>query len=154
MKPDIALRTSMIVGFPGETDDDFQQLHDLVEEIKFDRLGVFTYSEEDGTHGATLENDVPIEVKTERMDNIMMLQQGINLKKNQALVGSKEQVLIDSVSEKGTSIGRTYRDAPGVDNFVCIDCTLPIGEFVNIKITESFEYDMRGEVLKHEPEAV
>ena len=92
---DIALRTSIIVGFPGETDEDFKELYDFVEEIEFDRLGVFTYSEEEGTHGATLKDDVPSKVKTERMDAIMMLQQEINLRKNEALIDSRERVLID-----------------------------------------------------------
>ena len=151
---DIALRTSIIVGFPGETDDDFKKLHDFVEEIQFDRLGVFTYSEEEGTHGATLKDDVPKIVKTERMDAIMMLQQRINLRKNEALIGSRERVLIDFHSEDDTSIGRTYRDAPEIDNSVRIDGKLPIGNFVNVKITQASEYDMKGETLTYEPETV
>lgn len=151
---DIALRTSIIVGFPGETDEEFKELYDFVEAIEFDRLGVFTYSEEEGTHGATLKDDVPSKVKTERMDAIMMLQQEINLRKNEALIGSRERVLIDFYSEDGMSIGRTYRDAPEVDNFVRIDGKLPIGEFVDIKITETYEYDIKGETLTDEPETV
>ena len=151
---EIALRTSIIVGFPGETDDDFNELHDFVEEIQFDRLGVFTYSEEEGTHGATLKDDVPKKVKTERMDAIMMLQQGINLRKNEALIGSRERVLIDFHSEDDTSIGRTYRDAPEIDNSVRIDGKLPIGDFVDVKITQASEYDMKGEILTYEPETV
>jgi ribosomal protein S12 methylthiotransferase len=151
---DIALRTSIIVGFPGETDEDYKELHDFVEEIQFDRLGVFTYSEEEGTHGATLKDDVPKKVKTERMDAIMMLQQGINLRKNEALIGSRERVLIDFHSEDDTSIGRTYRDAPEIDNSVRIGGKLPIGEFVDVEITEAFEYDMKGEPLSHESETV
>ena len=151
---DVALRTSIIVGFPGETDEDFKELHDFVEEIQFDRLGVFTYSEEEGTHGATLKDDVPKKVKTERMDAIMMLQQGINLRKNEALIGRRERVLIDFHSEDDTSIGRTYRDAPEVDNSVRIDGKLPIGDFVDVKITQASEYDMRGEILTYEPETV
>ena len=151
---DIALRTSIIVGFPGETDEDYKELYDFVEEIQFDRLGVFTYSEEEGTHGATLKDDVPKKVKTERMDAIMMLQQGINLRKNEALIGSRERVLIDFHSEDDTSIGRTYRDAPEVDNSVRIDGKLPIGDFVDVKITQASEYDMKGEILTYEPETV
>ena len=151
---DIALRTSIIVGFPGETDKDFKELHDFVEEIQFDRLGVFAYSEEDGTHGATLKDDVPKKVKTERMDTIMMLQQGINLRKNEALIGRRERVLIDFYSEDGTSIGRTYRDSPEVDNSVRIDGKLPIGDFVDVKITQVSEYDMNGEILTYEPETI
>ena len=151
---DIALRTSIIVGFPGETEEDFQKLHDFVEDIQFDRLGVFTYSEEEGTHGATLQDDVPLHVKTDRMDAIMLLQQGINLKKNQELVGTTQRALIDSHSEDGTSIGRSFRDAPEVDNFIRMDGQFPLGEFVNIKITEAYEYDLKGEHLIHEPETV
>ena len=151
---DIALRTSIIVGFPGETDDDFKKLHDFVEEIQFDRLGVFTYSEEEGTHGATLKDDVPKKLKTDRMDAIMLLQQGINLNKNIARIGNKERVLIDMHSEDGTSIGRSYRDAPEVDNFIRIDEKLSIGEFVDVKIMEAFEYDVKGESITYESETV
>ena len=151
---DIVLRTSIIVGFPGESKDEFQKLYDMVEEIEFDRLGVFTYSEEEGTYGAKLEDDVPAEIKTERMDAIMLLQQEINLRKNQALIGSRERVLIDSHSEDDTSIGRTYRDAPEIDNSVRIDGKWPIGDFVDVKITQVSEYDMKGVTLIHEPETV
>jgi ribosomal protein S12 methylthiotransferase len=151
---DIALRTGIIVGFPGETEYEFNELYNFVEETQFDRLGVFTYSEEEGTFGATLKDDVPIKVKTERMDAIMMLQQDINLKKNEALVDKTEQVLVDRVSDDGTSFGRTYRDAPEVDNFVRIEEKLPVGEFVNVKITDAFEYDLKGEVVKHESKTV
>jgi ribosomal protein S12 methylthiotransferase len=151
---DIALRTSIIVGFPSETDEDFQELHDFVADIKFDRLGVFTYSEEEGTHGFTLKDDVPKKVKTDRMDAIMLLQQGINLEKNIARVGANERVLIDMHTEDGTSVGRSYRDAPEVDNFIRIDEKLPIGEFVDVKIIEAFEYDVKGESLTYEPETV
>ena len=151
---DIVLRTSIIGGFPGETEDDFQRLYDMIEEIEFDRLSVFTYSEEERTYGAILEDDVPAEIKTERMDSIMMLQQEINLRKNEALIGSRERVLIDFHSEDDTSKGRTYRDAPEVDNSVRIDGKLPIGDFLDVKITQASEYDMKGVTLIHEPETV
>ena len=146
---DISLRTSIIVGFPGESDSDFQDLYDFVEEIEFDRLGVFTYSEEEGTHGASLKDDVPSKVKTERMDAIMMLQQDMNWKKNQKLIGNMEKVLIDRHSEDGTSIGRSYRDAPEVDNFIRIDEKLKIGEFYDVEITDAFEYDLVAKRLVH-----
>jgi len=152
--PEIAIRTSIIVGFPGERDEDFKELYNFVEEIEFDRLGVFTYSEEEGTHGASLKDDVPMEIKTERMDAIMMLQQDINLKKNQKLIGKTEKVLIDRLSEDGTSIGRSYRDAPEVDNFIRIDGELPIGEFIDVKITDASEYELIGEQLKIEQAAL
>ena len=152
---EMALRTSIIVGFPGETDDEFKELYDFIEETQFDRLGVFTYSEEEGTHGASLKDDVSSKVKTERMDTIMLLQQDINLRKNEALVGRKERVMIDLHSDDGiSSVGRTYRDAPEVDNSVRIDGKLPIGEFVDIKITEASEYDIKGEILTCESETV
>ena len=151
---DIALRTSIIVGFPGETGEDFKELYNFVEEIKFDRLGVFTYSEEEGTHGSTLKDDVPKKVKADRMDAIMLLQQGINLEKNIARVGANERVLIDMHTEDGTSVGRSYRDAPEVDNYIRIDGKLPIGEFVDLQIMEAFEYDLKGETLIYEPETV
>ena len=154
IKSDIALRTSIIVGFPGETDEDFQKLYDMVEDIEFDRLGVFTYSEEEGTYGASLKDDVPPEVKTDRMDSIMMLQQDINLKKNQALIGKTEKVLIDLHIEEGISIGRTYRDAPQVDNSVRINSALPIGKFVDVKITHASEYDLTGEALTYEQKTI
>ena len=154
VNPDISLRTSIIVGFPGETDEDFQKLYDFVEDIEFDRLGVFTYSEEEGTHGATLKDDVNMKVKTDRMDSIMLLQQEINLNKNKTRIGKQERVLIDRHSEDGTSIGRSYRDAPEVDNYIRIDEKLPIGEFVDVNITEASEYDVLGECLTCEPETV
>ena len=149
IQPKISLRTSIIVGFPGETDKDFQMLYDFVEDIQFDRLGVFTYSEEEGTHGATLKDDVSMAVKTERMDAIMLLQQDINLSKNKSRIGSVEKVLIDMHGDDGTSIGRSYRDAPEVDNSVRINEQLKIGEFFNIKITKAFDYDVIGERVIH-----
>ena len=149
VKPDISIRTSIIVGFPGESDSDFKELYDMVEEIEFDRLGVFTYSEEEGTHGATLKDDVPKKVKTDRMDAIMLLQQGINLEKNQKLIGNTEKVLIDMQSEDGTSIGRSYRDAPEVDNFIRVDEKLNIGKFYDVEITDAFEYDLAAKRLVH-----
>ena len=149
VKPDISIRTSIIVGFPGERDSDFKELYDMVEEIEFDRLGVFTYSEEEGTHGATLKDDVPKKVKTDRMDAIMLLQQGINLEKNQKLIGNTEKVLIDMQSEDGTSIGRSYRDAPEVDNFIRVDEKLNIGKFYDVEITDAFEYDLAAKRLVH-----
>lgn len=147
--PDIAIRTSIIVGFPGETDGDFQQLYNFIEETRFDRLGVFTYSEEDGTYGASLKDDVPKQVKTDRMDAIMLLQQDINLQKNKELVSEIERVIIDCHSEEGGSIGRSYRDAPEVDNSICLAEELPIGEFVEVEITDAFEYDVQARSLVH-----
>ncbi len=142
----IAIRTSIIVGFPGETDKEFRELLDFIQEIEFDRLGVFTYSEEEGTHGADAYVDnVPADVKDQRKEEVMLLQQSINLKKNKDLIGSKERVLIDVCNAEGVSLGRTYRDSPEIDNYVKIYEKLEPGIFYDIKITDAMEYDLIGE---------
>ena len=147
VKNDIAIRTSIIVGFPGETDKEFQELYDFVKDVEFDRLGVFEYSEEEGTHGAEAYiDDIPKEVKQHRREQIMMLQQNINYKKNKDRVGSIEKVLIDFNDQSGCSIGRSSKDAPEIDNYVKIDKKLEIGKFYDIKITKAYEYDVLGEV--------
>ncbi|MDP6569829.1 MAG: 30S ribosomal protein S12 methylthiotransferase RimO [Candidatus Marinimicrobia bacterium] len=148
--PEISIRTSIIVGFPGESNDDFKELYNFVEEIEFDRLGVFTYSEEEGTHGATLKDDIPKEVKTERMDTIMLLQQEINYQKNQKLVGKREKVIIDLNGEDRRSVARSYRDAPEVDNFVRIEEELPVGEFFEVEITDASEYELSARRIDNE----
>lgn len=146
--PDIAVRTSMIVGFPGETDDDFKQLCDFVEDVRFDRLGVFMYSDEDGTHaGDTMTDNVPKDIKTERMDKLMLLQQKISLENNRELIGSTQDVIIDSHTQDKRSIGRTYRDSPEIDNLVIAGGELSIGEIYSMKINDAFEYDLLGEVV-------
>ena len=147
--PNIAIRTSMIVGFPGEGDKEFKELLDFIEEVQFDRLGVFTYSEEEGTHGAEVFEDViPAEVKDQRKEQVMMLQQDINYKKNKDLVGTTQKVLVDIANEQGTSLGRTYRDSPEIDNYVKIKGKVEPGEFYNIKITDAMEYDLIGEICE------
>ena len=147
--PDIAIRTSMIVGFPGEGDKEFKELLDFIEEVQFDRLGVFTYSEEEGTHGAEVFEDIiPAEVKDQRKEQVMMLQQDINYKKNKDLVGTTQKVLVDIANEQGTSLGRTYRDSPEIDNYVKIKGKVQPGEFYNVKITDAMEYDLIGEVCE------
>ena len=147
--PDIAIRTSIIVGFPGEGDKEFKELLDFIEEVQFDRLGVFTYSEEEGTHGAEVFEDViPAEVKDQRKEQVMMLQQDINYKKNKDLVGTTQKVLVDIANEQGTSLGRTYRDSPEIDNYVKIKGKVQPGEFYNVKITDAMEYDLIGEICE------
>ena len=147
--PDIAIRTSIIVGFPGEGDKEFKELLDFIEEVQFDRLGVFTYSEEEGTHGAEVFEDViPAEVKDQRKEQVMMLQQDINYKKNKDLVGTTQKVLVDIANEQGTSLGRTYRDSPEIDNYVKIKGKVRPGEFYNVKITGAMEYDLIGEICE------
>ena len=144
----ISLRTSIIVGFPGETEKDFKDLISFIKEIKFDRLGVFKYSEEVGTSAALdYKDNIPKEVKQERFDEIMMIQQQINYDNNQNRIGNTEKVIVDVSNESGWSLARSYRDAPEIDNYVKINQKLKVGEFYNIKVTEAFEYDVIGEVV-------
>ncbi|MBF9255497.1 30S ribosomal protein S12 methylthiotransferase RimO [Pontibacter sp. 172403-2] len=146
--PDIALRTTLIAGHPGETDKDFQELYDWVAETRFDRLGIFTYSHEDDTHSFSLENDVPEEVKQERADAIMELQQGISVELNEAKIGKIYKVLFDR-KESGYFVGRTQYDSPEVDNEVLVPANsnyVRLGDFANIKITDSSDFDLYGEV--------
>ena len=143
----IAIRTSMIVGFPNETENDFKELYDFVSEMQFDRLGVFMYSEEDGTYGQkTLEDIVPKSVKKDRLDEIMKLQHSISLKNNTALIGSTQEVVIDTNTHDGKSIGRTFRDSPDIDNTVTVNSKLNVGGFYDIKIKDVSAYNMNGEV--------
>ncbi|MBC7228237.1 MAG: 30S ribosomal protein S12 methylthiotransferase RimO [Thermoflexales bacterium] len=141
--PEIAIRTTFIVGFPGETEEEFAALLDFVEEMAFDRVGVFTYSHEAGTPAAALPDDVPPEVKEERRARLMQLQQRISLAKNRALVGRTLDVLIEGQGD-GISVGRTYRDAPEIDGLVLVEEELPVGELVPIRITGALEYDLYG----------
>jgi ribosomal protein S12 methylthiotransferase len=147
--PDIALRTTLIAGHPGETDQDFQELYDWVEETKFDRLGIFTYSHEDNTHSYTLEDNVPDEVKQERADAIMELQQGISVEMNEEKIGKTYKVLFDR-KESGYFVGRTQYDSPEVDNEVLVPADntyVRLGDFANVKITGSSDFDLYGEVV-------
>jgi len=145
---DISLRTSVIVGYPGESEEEFQELHDFIEESEFDRLGVFTYSHEKNTHAEFLDDDISKELKTERMDRIMLLQQEISQRKNEDMIGKVYKVLIDEYKEdEGLSIGRCYKDAPEIDNIVVIDKKLNAGSFVNARIISASAYDVRGELV-------
>jgi ribosomal protein S12 methylthiotransferase len=144
--PGIALRTTMLVGFPGETEADVEDMIRFMEEVRFDRLGVFQYSHEEGTSGYLLQDDVPAAVKQERANRLMEVQQGISLEKNLAKVGQRFKVLIDR-KESGHFVGRTEFDSPEVDNEVFIDATdqyLRIGDFAQIRITDATEYDLFG----------
>ncbi|MBI65024.1 MAG: 30S ribosomal protein S12 methylthiotransferase RimO [Candidatus Marinimicrobia bacterium] len=144
----MAIRTSIIVGFPGETDKEFKELCDFVKEVEFDRLGVFQYSEEEGTHGANFfKDDIPKAVKNERYEEIMILQQSINYQKNKDRVGNKEKIIIDVAKDEGWSLGRSFRDAPEVDNYVKIGRKLDVGSMHNIEITKAHEYDVEGIVI-------
>jgi ribosomal protein S12 methylthiotransferase len=144
----IALRTTLITGFPGETEDDFQELKDWVKKTEFDRLGVFTYSHEENTHAFSLKDDVPARVKKKRANEIMEIQSEISLKKNQAKVGQEVKVLIDR-AEGEYFIGRTQYDSPEVDNEVIIhspDNYLRIGDFVQAVVTDAEMYDLFAEL--------
>ena len=147
--PGIAIRTTMIVGHPGETEADYQELTDFVEKSRFDRMGVFAYSHEENTHSYSMPDDVPAEVKQQRLDDIMEVQQNISLDLNTNKIGKTYKVLIDR-KEGGNFIGRTEFDSPEVDNEVIIespDNYLRIGDFVNVKVTSASEFDVTGEVM-------
>ena len=147
--PGISLRTTMLLGHPGETDADFKDLMKFVEDYEFDRLGVFTYSHEDNTHAYSLPDDVPAEVKEERADELMNLQQEISLKKNEEKIGKTYKVLFDRV-DGNYFIGRTEADSPEVDNEVLVlkkDNFARIGDFANVKITSAEDFDLYGTIV-------
>lgn len=141
--PEIRIRTTLIAGYPGETNEDFKKMFSFVEEVQFDRLGVFTYSEEDGTLAKNLKDDIPINVKNDRKAQIMDLQADISNEKNQSMIGKTLKVIIDDVGEKH-SVGRTEYDSPEIDNIVNINQALKIGQFYNIKIESANEFELIG----------
>ena len=148
VNPGIALRTTLIAGHPGETEEDFQEMYDFVERSQFDRLGIFTYSHEEGTSAHKLEDDVPEQVKRSRSNKIMALQQKISAEKNMQKVGKTVKVLIDR-ADANNYYGRTEQDSPEVDNEVIIptkEMHLRVGDFYDVLITESKEYDLIGKV--------
>lgn len=147
--PGIAIRTTLISGYPGETEKDFQEMYDWVKRSRFDRLGIFTYSHEENTHAYNAEDDVPEEVKRERADKIMELQSGISYELNQEKIGKTYKVLFDKV-EGDYFIGRTEFDSPEVDNEVLVkkeNTYIRLGDFTNVKITNADHYDLYGEVI-------
>lgn len=146
--PGICLRTTLIAGFPGETEDDVEELKVFLQEHRFDRVGIFNYSHEENTSAHDLVDDVPAEVKAERAQSIMEVQQEISYEINQGKIGKVFKVLIDK-KEAGRYLGRTEFDSVEVDNEVVIHSTkkLPIGEFVNVLITKAYDYDLEGEVV-------
>ena len=147
--PGIALRTTLIVGHPGETETMFDETYDFVERMRFDRLGAFTYSHEDNTHSYTMPDDVPANIKQERADAIMDLQQGISSELNQAKLGNTYKVLFDR-KEGGFFIGRTEFDSPEVDNEVLVPAGQFVrqGDFARVRITEAHEFDVYGVVTE------
>ncbi|MBC7886701.1 MAG: 30S ribosomal protein S12 methylthiotransferase RimO [Ferruginibacter sp.] len=146
--PGICLRTTLIAGFPGETRDDVEELKTFIQKMRFDRVGIFTYSHEEGTSAHDLADDVPAEEKEERAQEIMDVQQEISLEKNQEKVGKTFKVMIDK-KEAGRYLGRTEFDSVEVDNEVIVQTKkkLAIGEFVNVTITKAYDYDIEGEVV-------
>ncbi|HWV67801.1 30S ribosomal protein S12 methylthiotransferase RimO [Chitinophaga sp.] len=146
--PGICLRTTLIAGFPGETEDDVEELKGFLERMRFDRVGVFTYSHEEGTSAYELEDNIPAEEKERRAQEIMEVQQEISLEKNQEKVGKTFKVIVDK-KEAGRYLARTEFDSVEVDNEVIIDTTkrLKPGDFVEVRITKAFDYDLEGELV-------
>jgi ribosomal protein S12 methylthiotransferase len=141
--PGLALRTTFIVGFPGETEAEFQALLDFVREVRFDRVGTFQFSFEPGTPSEPLGDPIPPEVKEERYDRLMSLQQAISLERNQAFLGKTLDVLFEGQGD-GISMGRCYRDAPEIDGLVLVEGDVPPGEFLPVRITGAMAYDLSG----------
>ena len=149
--PDIALRTTLITGFPGETEDDFEQVKEFVKKMEFDRLGVFTYSREEDTPAAEMDGQIDEEVKEARRDEIMQIQQDIAFDKSNSRVGEIYEVMIEGrLPDEGVYIARTYMGAPDVDGYVFIqsDYNLDSGDFVKVEVTRSDEYDLIAEIIE------
>ncbi len=150
--PDLAVRTTFIVGYPGETDAEFDGLMRFVDDMQFDRVGVFTYSFEAQTPSGQLPDQVPTDVAESRREALMLKQQQISLVKNQRLVGKTLTTLIEGNDpEQGISVGRTYRDAPEVDGLVIVEGVAPAGGMIPVKITGALEYDLAGVVAQEQP---
>ncbi len=145
----LALRSTFIVGYPGETEEEFSRLLDFLKEIRFDRVGAFQFSFEPGTSSEPLGDPIPAEVKQDRYERLMAIQQPISLEKNQAFVGQTLPVLIEGQGD-GISVGRSYRDAPEIDGMVVVEADLPTGEIVPVRITGAMTYDLSG-VLAQKP---
>lgn len=144
--PDIAIRTTLIVGFPGETEADFDELYDFVDETKFQRLGVFAYSQEEGTVAAEMDNQMDEDIKEERKDAIMRRQMEISREYNESLIGNTIEVLIEGKDEDGVYIGRSQYDAPEIDNQVIIKSNKEHnpGDFIMVEIYDAYDYDIVG----------
>lgn len=147
--PNVVLRTSIIVGFPGETEEDFNELIDFAKEVKFDKLGVFMYSQEEGTVAAEMENQIPDEVKEERYHKLMSIQQNISADINKKRIGRTYEVLVEEIVD-GEYVGRNYEMAPEIDGEIFIKCDkiINVGDFIDVKIMDALEYDLIGEVIE------
>ncbi len=148
--PNLAIRTTFIVGYPGETEEEFQTLLDFVQEIRFDRVGAFKFSFEPGTSSEPLGDPVPAEVKQERWERLMELQQNISLQINQSYIGKTLDVLVEGY-DKGLTIGRSYRDAPEIDGLVFAEGRAETGQMVKVKITGGMAYDLTGTLIQERP---
>jgi ribosomal protein S12 methylthiotransferase len=144
--PDLALRTTFIVGYPGETEAEFQTLLDFVQEIKFDHAGSFTFSFEPGTFSEALGDPIPPELKQERLERLMLLQQNISMVRNQGWVGKRLDVLVEGY-DSGISVGRSYRDAPEIDGLVLIEGQAPVGEIVPVRVTSALPHDLTAQLV-------
>ena len=148
--PDIALRTTLITGFPGETQEQHEELMDFVDQMEFDRLGVFTYSPEEDTPAASMPDPIPEEDKEERQAELMELQQDIVFDQAEDRIGEELLVMIEGkVADENAYVGRTYRDAPNVDGLIFVNTSeeLMSGDFAKVKVTGSADYDLIGELL-------
>lgn len=145
--PNLALRTTFIVGYPGETEEEFQTLLDFVEEIKFDHVGVFPFSFEPGTSSEPLGDPIPQEVKEERLNRLVAAQEKISLARNQSFVGQKQLVLIEGYND-GISVGRAYHDAPEIDGLVFIEGEAQVGDLVQVQITSAMVHDLVGRFVR------
>ncbi len=147
--PELAIRSTFIVGYPGEGEQEFQVLLDFLEEMQLDHVGAFEFSYEEGTPSQALGDPVPAAVKQERLDRLMTLQAGISLAKNQTFVGKTMDVLIEGVDEEqAISVGRSYRDAPEIDGLVIVEDNLPVGELVKVHISGALTHDLTGTAIK------
>ncbi len=147
--PDVVLRTTLITGFPGETQEDHEELKQFVADMAFDRLGVFTYSPEEDTPAASMEHQLAEAVKEERQAELMELQQDVSLELGEDRIGQKQLVFIEGkVADEDAYVGRTYADAPGIDGYIFVNTQLPLmtGDFVRVNVTGSLEYDLIGEI--------
>lgn len=145
--PDLAIRSTFIVGYPGETEKEFQTLLNFIEEMQLDHVGAFTFSFEKGTSSEPLGDPVSKEAKEERLRRLMELQESISLKRNQSLIGKKMKILIEGSSD-GISVGRSYRDAPEIDGLVIVEGSVPVGTMQPVQITGAMTHDLTGLVLK------
>ena len=146
----LTVRTTVMTGFPGETEEQFQELLDFIQEAEFDRLGAFAYSPEEGTAAARMKEQIPEEIKQDRLDRIMTLQKKISLKKNKLRVGSVEKVLVTDLNDEGMALGRSSREAPETDGEILFRLNgrhPEVGSFVQVRLTEARPYDMLGEML-------